>query len=66
MNLIEAYATVTDTYLEGVAGFDTYVEAFQLLLDTGEVWLMPGRYGRACASLMSAGYVHSPEGQQHI
>lgn len=37
---------------------DEMIEAFQYLIDCGDVWKLQGFYGRTASRLIEAGYCH--------
>ena len=37
---------------------DEVIEAFQYLIDSGDVWKLQGFYGRTASRLIEAGYCH--------
>jgi hypothetical protein len=37
---------------------ETYIEACQLLIDTGLAWQLQGFFGRTCAGLIESGHCH--------
>lgn len=49
-------------YIEQEADdLDTYVAAFQRLIDSGVVWSLQGSYGRAASALIEAGHCQPKE-----
>ena len=63
MNTLDAI-----TIIEGdaEADFDTVIEAWQALIDTGIVWTLQGRYGRAAHELICQGVCQPPSGEEII
>jgi len=56
-----------ETFSERLARYDAgalpdpeTAELFQYLIDTGLLWLLPGRYGRAAEGLIRSGTVLLP------
>lgn len=41
------------------ATLDNYIAAYQLLIDTGTAWILPGRIGRNAASMIEEGLCHA-------
>ena len=39
---------------------DQYYDAFQVIIDNGMAWTLPGRYGREAANLIEAGICTDP------
>ena len=35
---------------------ETYLEAYQLLINTGTAWILPGRIGRTARDLIDSGF----------
>lgn len=57
MTVMEAVSIVDDAaetvgYSDDV---ETRRDAWQLLIDSGYAWVLPGRYGRTAAALIAAG-----------
>ena len=46
-------------YEQGELAYDEVVALFQDLLDTGDVWLLQGAYGRTAMALLNAGELTS-------
>lgn len=63
MNTLDAI-----TIIEGdaEADFDTVIEAWQALIDTGLVWRLQGRYGRMAHNLIVEGVCQPPSGEEII
>ena len=63
MNIINAVMIV-----EGLeeADFDTVIEAWQALIDTGLVWRLQGFYGRTAHNLIANGICQPPSGEEII
>ena len=63
MNTLDAI-----TIIEGDtdADFDTVIEAWQALIDTGLVWRLQGRYGRMAHNLIVEGVCQPPSGEEII
>ena len=63
MNTLDAI-----TIIEGdaEADFDTVIEAWQALIDTGLVWRLQGRYGRMAHNLIVEGVCKPPSGEEII
>ena len=61
MNTLDAI-----TIIEGdaEADFDTVIEAWQALIDTGLVWRLQGFYGRMAHNLITQGVCQPPSGEQ--
>lgn len=51
-------ATMIAEGVEPAEDFDEYVEAYQLLIDTGLVWQLQGFFGRNAMSLIEMGHCH--------
>ncbi len=47
-------------YEDGGLHPDRVIELFQHLVDTGEAWILQGRYGREAKRLIDAGLVFRP------
>ena len=41
---------------QGLTYEEAYIQAFQLLIDTGTVWQLQGSYGRTAKGLIDNGY----------
>lgn len=55
---------------EGVEGFEAeseeeYLEAWQLLIDTGTCWQLQGWFGRTARDLIEAGHCRPPQQHTH-
>jgi len=63
MNTLDAI-----TIIEGdaEADFDTVIEAWQALIDTGLVWRLQGSYGRMAHNLIVEGVCKPPSGEEII
>ena len=63
MNTLDAI-----TIIEGdaEADFDTVIEAWQALIDTGLVWRLQGSYGRMAHNLITQGVCHPPPEQINL
>lgn len=62
MNTLDAIEII-----EGEAGpmdFETVIEAWQALIDTGLVWRLQGRYGRMAHNLIVEGVCQPPSGEE--
>ena len=51
-------ATMIVEGVEPVETQDEYIEAAQLLIDTGLAWQLQGFFGRTCAGLIEQGLCH--------
>lgn len=56
MTVFEAVMTVE----EGTASEEAYIEAVQMLIDTGAAWSLQGWYGRLAIDLIEAGVCNPP------
>lgn len=63
MNTLDAI-----TIIEGdaEADFDTVIEAWQALIDTGLVWRLQGSYGRMAHNLITQGVCQPPPEQINL
>ena len=63
MNIINA-VMIIEGYED--ADFDTVIEAWQALIDTGLVWRLQGFYGRTAHKLIVEGVCQPPSGEEII
>lgn len=45
-------------YENGELSEEEVVELFQTMIDSGQVWILQGHYGRTAAALIDAGLCH--------
>ena len=57
--MIAEQADGYDTYSRTGEGEDEYLEAWQLLVDTGTCWKLQGCFGRYATALIEAGHIHA-------
>ncbi len=49
--------------IDGIYGYesdDRFNDAFQVIIDNGMAWTLPGRYGRVAVNLIEAGICTDP------
>jgi hypothetical protein len=59
MKLYDAIAIIEDID-DGVYSEEEYLEAWQLLVDTGMAWQLQGWYGRRAHELIENGLINAP------
>ena len=64
MTIFEATMIVEGQWeLAGVEpGEEAFIDAAQMLIDTGLAWQLQGFFGRTCAALIDAGHCRPAEG----
>jgi len=60
MKPYDAIAIIEDID-DGVYSEEEYLEAWQLLVDTGIAWTLQGSYGRQAHALIENGLINAPE-----
>lgn len=59
---IDALGIIDGLLYDDDESVDRYHDAFQVIIDNGMAWTLPGRYGREAADLIEAGICTDPRG----
>ena len=63
MNILNAIDIIEGN---GTEDYETVIEAWQALIDTGIVWTLQGRYGRAAHELIVQGVCQPPPAEINV